>query len=434
MLLLLVGVGIGSSYAYELQADGNLKSSNLLDISESNFTSGKWLNLSNGQVEDDSDYYWVSNYIAIPDDIGDYGWFFSLNFHDDYLNYPDRNFVLCKYSENYSFDTSINLSLENQNKFTFYIGSYAKYFRVCIAFDTIDESKSYDFMLNMGNSRYLPYEPYGEVWYSKDKYETIAQQNVQLQNDYALLQKRLNLYNEYVIYGWGAFIDSLWVVDTISDTRHQLSKDDLINNGWLVDNSLKIPDIINSMFTNTANRFRLSFSFIDDFSLPFWYLLAVAKTDLSMSCTLVGSGGKEYAFKISYYPNDVNLGSNYEDVKNVIGNENIKGLIITGDGVDSFSDISTGNNDTISFDSGYSSGYQEGYNKGSEDGNKSGYDKGLADGDSSPLLTLFNAVLNAPINIFRQVFNFDLFGVNIYGLCTSLLTFALIIWLIKRFL
>ena len=54
--------------------------------------------------------------------------------------------------------------------------------------------------------------------------------------------------------------------------------------------------------------------------------------------------------------------------------------------------------------------------------------------DSNIFLSLFDSVLSSPIKIFQQIFDFELFGLNISGLVFGLLSCLLVIWLIKWFI
>lgn len=299
---------------------------------------------------------------------------------------------------------------------------------------------SFNVMISLGRTP-RPYEPYG-TWVNQKLYDKIEQENVILKNTIDDLSRKLGIYTEYVLYGWGTFIDSLFVTDVVSDNQTQLSKDDLISNGWLGNNSLDLPSIISSTMSNTGSRFRISITFSDDFDLTFWHFLAQAKLNLNMSVTVVSNKGKEYSFKSTYYPNDVNLGIDYDELKPSFGSDKIKSILITGDGVESFGSISTGNNDSVSFDSGYSNGYADGYENGSQTGYDNGFlagkDVGYSEGIQQDFTTsgfsaLFQAILTYPVNMIKSVFNFEFMGVNISGLILFIVSIGIVAFVLKKF-
>lgn len=87
-----------------------------------------------------------------------------------------------------------------------------------------------------------------------------------------------------------------------------------------------------------------------------------------------------------------------------------------------FSDVNTGL---------YDSGYNDGYDTGHRIGYDSGYNKGSRDGNS--WLGLFTAVIDAPVNVFSNLLNFDVLGFNMKNLFLSLLTVALVVAILRLF-
>lgn len=82
-------------------------------------------------------------------------------------------------------------------------------------------------------------------------------------------------------------------------------------------------------------------------------------------------------------------------------------------------------------DYGNSLGYSSGYDAGQNVGYQNGYNKGINDSDSYTFYNLFGSVLDAPVNVFTSLFNFELLGVNLLGLITGLFTLSFIILLLK---
>ena len=85
------------------------------------------------------------------------------------------------------------------------------------------------------------------------------------------------------------------------------------------------------------------------------------------------------------------------------------------------------------FNDGYSQGYNEGLTTGNQQGYASGYSEGLAFAQQNASFNaLFGAVADTPIVFLRSLFNFDLFGMNMFIIIMSLLTGILILYVIKK--
>lgn len=88
------------------------------------------------------------------------------------------------------------------------------------------------------------------------------------------------------------------------------------------------------------------------------------------------------------------------------------------------------------YDVGYYDGKQEGLNDGRSQGYQEGYDQAvedLADYDSTAL-TIFTGIVSVgllPVNVFLQILNFEVFGINIGAFVSSLLTVAIIVIVIR---
>ena len=81
---------------------------------------------------------------------------------------------------------------------------------------------------------------------------------------------------------------------------------------------------------------------------------------------------------------------------------------------------------------GKGQGYTEGYNNGKTEGYASGYQDGLALAQQGNFNTLFGAIADTPIIFLRSLFNFDLFGMNVFIIIMSLITGIIIIYVIKK--
>lgn len=85
---------------------------------------------------------------------------------------------------------------------------------------------------------------------------------------------------------------------------------------------------------------------------------------------------------------------------------------------------------------GYDIGYNEGLTNGSRDGYTEGYTQAINDygQGNAQEVALFTGILNVgllPVNIFLQMFNFEVFGVNISGLISAFLTISAVIIIIR---
>lgn len=93
-----------------------------------------------------------------------------------------------------------------------------------------------------------------------------------------------------------------------------------------------------------------------------------------------------------------------------------------------------------SYSYGVEVGYQDGYNDGVSDGIQQGYQDGydaavqdLADYDQTAL-TIFTGIVSVgllPVNVFLQILNFEVFGINIGAFVSSLITVAIIVIVIR---
>lgn len=83
-----------------------------------------------------------------------------------------------------------------------------------------------------------------------------------------------------------------------------------------------------------------------------------------------------------------------------------------------------GVNDTASIS--YKNGYTVGYQRGKNDGSREASDFNL--------ITLADTLLSAPVNMFKNMFDFEFLGVNLSAFVLSLITLLVGIWLLKKLL
>lgn len=90
--------------------------------------------------------------------------------------------------------------------------------------------------------------------------------------------------------------------------------------------------------------------------------------------------------------------------------------------------IINSNSYQLGYDAGFDSGINQGDKAGYNIGYNDGYSAGQADGGVPSII--FSGILNValiPVNFFLAILNFEVFGINIGGFVTGLMTLAIII-------
>lgn len=93
-------------------------------------------------------------------------------------------------------------------------------------------------------------------------------------------------------------------------------------------------------------------------------------------------------------------------------------------------DFENANNEA--YNKGYDDGYSVGYTNGESVGYTSGFNAGVSVDDTA--IVIFNGILNialVPINFFLAIFNFEILGINMSALVSSLLSICLIIIVVR---
>ncbi len=81
-------------------------------------------------------------------------------------------------------------------------------------------------------------------------------------------------------------------------------------------------------------------------------------------------------------------------------------------------------------------GYQDGYTQGDNDGYTRGYEEAsqkLGDSALNFNSTILN-VLSYPVTLVRSFLDFDIFGINLFAVISSIISLSLAFWLIRRFI
>lgn len=81
--------------------------------------------------------------------------------------------------------------------------------------------------------------------------------------------------------------------------------------------------------------------------------------------------------------------------------------------------------------SGKQEGYTNGYNSGYQDGELSGYNDGVNSANRYTFSNLLTAVVEAPVNVFMNLLDFNIMGYNLLSLVIGLLTLAVVVLIVK---
>lgn len=86
------------------------------------------------------------------------------------------------------------------------------------------------------------------------------------------------------------------------------------------------------------------------------------------------------------------------------------------------------------FNDGRAVGYESGYNEGVLSSYQVGFNDGVLSANDYSFLGLMSAVVDAPVQAFTGLLNFNILGFNMLSFFTGLLTLALILWIVSKVL
>lgn len=86
---------------------------------------------------------------------------------------------------------------------------------------------------------------------------------------------------------------------------------------------------------------------------------------------------------------------------------------------------------TAGYSEGQTAGYNTGYSAGDSVGYTRGYNAGVNATNTYSFTNLISAVLDAPINAFTSLFNFEILGVNLSSFLLALFTICVVLTVIK---
>ena len=85
------------------------------------------------------------------------------------------------------------------------------------------------------------------------------------------------------------------------------------------------------------------------------------------------------------------------------------------------------------YQNGYNAGYRTGYNEGYDLGYRVGKQDGYNLGNGENGRNLFLSVADTPLLMLRSLFNFEFFGLNFFIIVVGLLTFLMILYIVRHF-
>lgn len=89
---------------------------------------------------------------------------------------------------------------------------------------------------------------------------------------------------------------------------------------------------------------------------------------------------------------------------------------------------------TDSYNTGYTAGNLQGYSQGHSAGYNTGYTAGVSVGEAGTynFKTLLFGIIDAPVAVLRDTFDFEIFGINVSSLILFLLTGVIVMFVVKK--
>lgn len=433
LALVLFACFVVNTYAYTLNSRGDLVSNNLLDFDLLQ-PFGNNLTFDNGSV---SGYDTKSVFN------------FQVQFYQGNLvvSQPYSINVSSVGYVQYSFTKQSNIDYiqfghngsSNDIKVRYYINGLTNgsTYTISIYITSYSGTHSFDkIMLNQGSSR-LAYEPYGVFINSKYIPSGSSIRNNLIGTNVKVFPN--SSYNSLDYYELSYYKNT---TPTMSDVV--VYNDDTLNYDLYKNNFNIYQYGMNSQSSSVPNRLALFYSFTNPLLLPSinFYLnggddsgtstIVLYFTDNTYQVLLISEGDENNNKSVTFV-NTYNKG-----ITNIVTTMH-KNMHYVDFGV---SDITSVYNS--GFNNGYYHGSKDGYKEGLRDnsssfndGYKAGYDDGYIDGtedyEEGSLGFMVTSIVEAPINIFKDIFSFNVLGLNIAELVLSLVTVLVTVFIIKRF-
>lgn len=209
-------------------------------------------------------------------------------------------------------------------------------------------------------------------------------------------------------------------------------------------------EFTNSNYVRLANGYNINFS-ATDLGFSTAHPILSANYELIQTYNYTNARNQYWKFNFKYDDNGTSVtayryftlfystGTNTTYVYNEPGNSSSnsgKTLFIYDNSYKYFYESLRGQDYREGYNEGNIYGYNTGYAEGYDAGQQTGYANGLQDGldTDSTALTIFTGIIDVgllPVNVFIKMFNYEVFGINIAGLVSGLLTIAIVIIIIR---
>ncbi len=290
-------------------------------------------------------------------------------------------------------------------------------------------------MVYKGNYKaYSAFEPYGKIYYSQNNYDNA------LNNDYGIFKLCSSIdltltwtdgSNKVDKYTWSSILNLMneqpyihCVNGTFSYDNHKLST-------AFLDGTSNATAMWQFNFKNTYPLVKRFSSMIGS-----GYNLRYQIVDKNSSLFAYDNIDNDKIIDLTQY-NDKQIGY----IQLFTGNVNI---------AVSSTSLYISSDYNIAFTNGYNSGYEDGVKDGSEeslsigyqegyrDGKIEGYDEGYNEALGEDLSTrgfwgLLNSIFSFPVNMIKNVFNFEFMGINIASLITFIISIVIVALIVRKF-
>lgn len=135
------------------------------------------------------------------------------------------------------------------------------------------------------------------------------------------------------------------------------------------------------------------------------------------------NNGNSFGFQFAYYNTSYSYGVNMLKLRDYYFTPDFSNTDMFNQG------YQTGYESGLN--SGKQEGYTNGYNSGYQDGETTGYNNGINTANTYSFSNLLTAVVEAPVNVFIKLLDFNIMGYNLLNIVLGLLTLAIVVLVIK---
>lgn len=453
--------------AYYEDSNGNIQSSNLADLST----------LSTLQAINSYNYSVNEQVLTISQYVSD---------NDPYVYF--NNFITLNagtYSMYYLVDTqqvqAFGLTQNNTQNFLYNI-PYQNYSRFTISSPTTfglgfegngSNGRTFNIKVMIYSENYqMSYQPYGETWYQTqvidypDNYFNYIIGNNYFSNaSYTFIQRQSNFDGTLKVASSPLYVNNLDIDG--NNLNSSSSFNYLFNNAMTVDSNLNQIHVYNDINYSTSNftyvryfpHYNLPSNERSGLAMPLKYInMSIDGSNYNglvrLTCQVVG-GNTPSTYQYINIEKDVNnlYVINFPTSDLFLLSIDIQAVYSNGSyNFPTFIQSNVSNVESFTdFDLGYETAKNEYENAlhTSEEINRQlqlerdnifsqyrdlveRYNQALY--SDNALSGMILAIVDAPINIFKSIFDFEILGINIIGVVFGIITLLLIIWLIKKLL